>query len=118
MGVLCHENARHGRWRLHRVPPRRLPVRDVLVVDDFSTGSIDNLPDSVRLEVISSDIRSEPIVEECIKRAGEIYHLAAAVGVEKIVDEPLESLETNLRGTNSSSRLPRSTTSRRSSSRP
>ncbi|RQG96954.1 NAD-dependent epimerase/dehydratase family protein [Natrarchaeobius oligotrophus] len=75
------------------------PSRDVLVVDDFSTGSIDNLPDSDRLEVVSSDIRSEPVVREAVKRVDEIYHLAAAVGVEKIVDEPLESLETNLRGT-------------------
>jgi UDP-glucose 4-epimerase len=71
----------------------------VLVLDDFSTGSADNLRHlSSGLELIPGDVRDAATV--CaLPKADLIYHLAAGVGVRTILDKPLQSLETNLRGT-------------------
>jgi UDP-glucose 4-epimerase len=74
---------------------------DVLVLDDFSTGDRLNLAhiNDDRLDVESGDVRDAETVTEAVERSDSIYHLAAAVGVQKIVDEPLDSLQTNLEGT-------------------
>ncbi|ELY97299.1 NAD-dependent epimerase/dehydratase [Natrialba chahannaoensis JCM 10990] len=71
----------------------------IIILDDFSTGSPSNLPNTDRLEIVYGDVCDEAVVSECIARAETVYHLAAAVGVEKIANEPLESLQTNLQGT-------------------
>jgi UDP-glucose 4-epimerase len=74
---------------------------DILVLDDFSTGDRSNLVhiDDERLTVEHGDVRDSETVSEAVVRADSIYHLAAAVGVQKIVDDPLDSLQTNLEGT-------------------
>jgi UDP-glucose 4-epimerase len=74
---------------------------DVLVLDDFSTGDRSNLADikSSRLIIEDGDVRNDSTVNDAVARADSVYHLAAAVGVQKIVDEPLDSLQTNLEGT-------------------
>jgi UDP-glucose 4-epimerase len=74
---------------------------DILVLDDFSTGDRTNLAhiDDKRLTVEHGDVRDAETVTEAVACADSIYHLAAAVGVQKIVDEPLDSLRTNLEGT-------------------
>ena len=51
------------------------------------------------MEFILGSILNSDLVEDAISRVDCIYHLAAAVGVELIVDKPLESLMTNIRGT-------------------
>ncbi|GAA0668899.1 GDP-mannose 4,6-dehydratase [Natronoarchaeum mannanilyticum] len=74
---------------------------DVVVLDDLSTGQRRNLPESDRVEFVDGDVTDSELVEEQVRRADSVYHLAAAVGVEKIVDNPLDSLQTNLIGTES-----------------
>jgi len=75
---------------------------DVRLVDDFSTGDRENvaaLADDDRVVLESTDVRDEAAVREAVSRADAVYHLAAAVGVELVVDDPLRSLRTNVRGT-------------------
>ncbi|NHN40955.1 NAD-dependent epimerase/dehydratase family protein [Halorubellus sp. JP-L1] len=71
----------------------------VLVLDDFSTGREGSLPDSNRLELVDGDVCDQESIEDLVERSKSVYHLAAAVGVEKVVDEPLDSLRTNVEGT-------------------
>ncbi|QCC46952.1 GDP-mannose 4,6-dehydratase [Halobellus limi] len=74
---------------------------DIIVLDDFSTGKRSNIEHikSDRLTVREGDIRDESTVRDVVEGADAIYHLAAAVGVKKIIDDPLDSLRTNLSGT-------------------
>lgn len=74
----------------------------VTVLDDFSTGSRDNLahiPSTAALTVVEGSVLEAPLVEELIAQADCVYHLAAAVGVRRILDRPLESIRVNLKGT-------------------
>ncbi|WP_135806371.1 NAD-dependent epimerase/dehydratase family protein [Halorussus marinus] len=73
----------------------------ILVLDDFSTGDAGNLDhlDTDRVEVRDGDIRDAETVRETVGDADAVYHLAAAVGVQNIVENPLNSLKTNLEGT-------------------
>ena len=73
----------------------------VIVLDDFSTGRHDNLKrhaGSEHVEVIVGSILNEALVDDAVRRADVVLHLAAAVGVQLIVQRPLESLATNIRG--------------------
>jgi UDP-glucose 4-epimerase len=75
---------------------------DVLVLDDFSTGDPSNLTHvdgSDRVTIRTGDVRDREAVAEAVADADAVYHLAAAVGVERVVDRPLEALRTNLHGT-------------------
>lgn len=74
----------------------------VVVIDDFSTGSRENLQPVVgnpKLRVIDSRISACEELPELAARARAIYHLAAAVGVELVVKSPIRTLETNLHET-------------------
>ena len=72
------------------------------VLDDLSTGAAANL-DTVRqdprLRVLVGSIEDAPLLAELIDRADVVYHMAAAVGVRLIVEEPVRAIETNIRGT-------------------
>lgn len=73
----------------------------VIVLDDFSTGRHDNLKrhaGSENVEIIVGSILNEGLVDDAVRRADVVLHLAAAVGVQLIVQRPLESLATNIRG--------------------
>jgi len=73
----------------------------VIVLDDLSTGSLDNLRLVVNhplLEVVTGSVRDELVVDELMHRCDRVIHLAAAVGVRLIIDEPLRSFSTNIRG--------------------
>lgn len=73
---------------------------DVTVIDDLSTGRRTNLPaHSPRLRFIEADLRQAMSVLGPGERFDEIYHLAAAVGVRLVVDEPIRCIETNVEGT-------------------
>lgn len=74
---------------------------EIRILDDFSTGDQSNIThiDFDRVDVIDGDVRNSETVSDAATGADTIYHLAAAVGVEKVVDEPLDSLQTNLKGT-------------------
>ncbi len=74
----------------------------VTVLDDFSTGSRHNLahiPSTAPLSVVEGSVLDAPLVEDLIAQADCVYHLAAAVGVRRILDRPLESIRVNLKGT-------------------
>lgn len=73
----------------------------VMVLDDLSTGRHDNLRDhtgSTAVEFILGSILNESLVDDAVRRSDVVLHLAAAVGVNLIVERPLESLATNIRG--------------------
>ena len=74
----------------------------VVVLDNFSTGNkknIEHLLGNPSLELIEGSILDVDVVEKAVASIDHVLHLAAAVGVFTIVEKPLESLTTNLRGT-------------------
>ena len=74
----------------------------VVAFDDVSTGSIDNvrhLLDHPNFQLKEGTVLDHPLVAQLAGRADVVVHLAAAVGVRLIVEQPLRSLITNIRGT-------------------
>jgi len=74
----------------------------VRVLDDFSTGRRENLSSVAgheRLSVIAGSVTDAACVASAVRGADAVYHLAAAVGVTLIVAQPVRTLETNVRGT-------------------
>ena len=74
----------------------------VLALDNLSTGNkknIEHLLDDPMFTLTEGSILDVDIVEKAVTSVDHVVHLAAAVGVFTIVDKPLESLTTNLRGT-------------------
>lgn len=70
----------------------------VVVVDDLSTGSLENLrsvSDHPRLRVIPSRISGCAELPDLVRRARAIYHLAAVVGVQLVIEAPRHTVETN-----------------------
>ena len=75
---------------------------DVTVIDDLSTGQVKNLSavaSSARLRTHWASILEEERLPEFVDEADVIYHLAAAVGVRLILERPVETIETNILGT-------------------
>ena len=70
----------------------------VMALDNQSTGSAKNLNPSSNLEVINGSILDSDLVDSLMSKVTVCYHLAAALGVKNIVEHPLESLETNIKG--------------------
>ena len=76
--------------------------KSVVVVDDCSTGSLENLRAvrrHERLRVIEAKVSECRELPELVAHSESIYHLAAAVGVELVVHSPLRAIQTNLRET-------------------
>ncbi|MBB6174114.1 UDP-glucose 4-epimerase [Nocardiopsis mwathae] len=74
----------------------------VTALDDLSTGSEANLTQVAQdpaFELVKGSILDQNLVNEVIEGSDTVFHLAAAVGVHTIVDNPLRSLHTNLHGT-------------------
>jgi UDP-glucose 4-epimerase len=74
----------------------------VFVIDDLSTGAIDNiahLKGRPGYEYTIDTVFNEQVVAEMVDRADIIFHLAAAVGVKLIVERPVHTIETNVHGT-------------------
>ncbi len=75
---------------------------EVFVLDDLSTGCIDNIAhfkSHERFHYTIDSVFNEPLVAELVDRAAIVFHLAAAVGVKLIVQEPVHTIETNVHGT-------------------
>jgi len=73
----------------------------VIVLDDFSTGRKENIAhhsQNKAVEVIEASILDADLVENLVSKSDRVFHLAAAVGVFNIVKHPLESLTTNIKG--------------------
>jgi len=74
----------------------------VVILDNLSTGSIDNIAHLKGRSGFSYHIESvnnEPLLAELIDHADVIFHFAAAVGVRLIVEQPVHTIETNVHGT-------------------
>jgi UDP-glucose 4-epimerase len=74
----------------------------VTVLDNFSTGKARNLGALVsdpQLEIRDGSVLDADLVDSLVERNPLVFHLAAAVGVRHIVDDPLGSVLTNVRGT-------------------
>ena len=75
---------------------------EVFVLDNLSTGSIDNvvhLKSHPRFHYTIDSVTNEPVLAELIDRCDTVVHLAAAVGVKLIVEAPVHTIETNVHGT-------------------
>ena len=73
----------------------------VTILDDLSTGKVENvkhLGANPNFQLVVGTILNEFLVDKLAERCDAIFHLAAAVGVELIVNHPLESLTTNIKG--------------------
>ncbi len=73
----------------------------VILLDNLSTGRLDNI-EHLRprddVEFVLGSILNADLIDDVMSRVDVCFHLAAAVGVQLIVDKPLESLATNIRG--------------------
>jgi UDP-glucose 4-epimerase len=72
------------------------------VIDDLSTGRMENLTFSLmnkHFSFVNDSVLNEKMMYTLIDKCEMVYHLAAAVGVQLIVDEPVRTIETNIRGT-------------------
>lgn len=72
---------------------------EVSIVDDESTGSIDNLAGVLphpRLRYTKGSVADASLVRRLVAEADEVYHLAAAVGVQLIASSPIRTIETNI----------------------
>ena len=75
---------------------------EVFVLDNLSTGSMDNiqhLKSHPGFHYTIDSVTNEPLLAEMIDRADTVVHLAAAVGVKLIVEAPVHTIETNVHGT-------------------
>lgn len=75
---------------------------NVIVIDDLSTGQLSNIQHLIsksNFKFIKASVRDEYLMREVIEDGDCIYHLAAAVGVNLIVERPVHTIETNIHGT-------------------
>ncbi|HEY4742750.1 MAG: GDP-mannose 4,6-dehydratase [Candidatus Acidiferrales bacterium] len=75
---------------------------DVIILDDLSTGSVENirhLKSHERLQCVFDSIQNRMLLAELVDESDVVFHLAAAVGVRLIVESPVRTIETNVNGT-------------------
>ena len=75
---------------------------EVSVIDDLSTGTIDNiqhLKSNPKFHYTIDSVHNQPVTAELVDQSDVVVHLAAAVGVKLIVESPVRTIETNVRGT-------------------
>ena len=71
----------------------------VVALDNFSTGSTANIKHITKnFEIIDGDIRKTDLINDTIKDVDLVFHMAAALGVNTILESPLESISTNIAG--------------------
>lgn len=74
----------------------------VTIIDNLSTGQFENvahLEGNPRFHYAIEDIRNIHVLDRLVSECDVIYHLAAAVGVHKIISQPIETIEVNIGGT-------------------
>lgn len=74
----------------------------VTTIDNLSTGSMENIEsfkDDPRFDFVEGDILNAGMMESLAEHSDVIFHLAAAVGVQLIADDPVHTIETNIGGT-------------------
>ncbi len=70
----------------------------VIILDNYSTGSKKNLESNKNIKIFQGSILDIELVNTLMSQVSICYHLAAALGVKNIIDYPLESFETNIKG--------------------
>ena len=85
----------------HLVQRLLMEGHEVVVLDDFSTGLRSNLAlnTSSQFRVVDGSILDNDLLRKAAEEVDFIFHLAAAVGVFNIVEHPIQSLKTNIHGT-------------------
>ncbi len=76
--------------------------QEVTVVDNLSTGSLKNIEGfgtKPKFNFVEGDICDAELMEQLMERCDAVFHLAAAVGVKLIAEEPVHTIETNIGGT-------------------
>jgi UDP-glucose 4-epimerase len=74
---------------------------EVVAIDDLSTGSLDNIKDmepDTHFKFVYGNVRNSETMHLLIEQCDAVFHLAAAVGVQLIVDKPVHTIETNIHG--------------------
>ena len=75
---------------------------EVFVIDNLWTGKLSNIKpiqNNKRFHLIVDTILNESVMNELVFKVDHVYHLAAAVGVMNVMDHPVETLDTNVKGT-------------------
>lgn len=75
---------------------------DILILDNLSTGRYENLmhiDDGKRVRLVVDTVNDPEIVSECVKETEAVFHLASAVGVRLIIDQPVRTIESIVGGT-------------------
>ena len=78
------------------------PKTQITVVDSLSTGKYQNisrLVENPNYRLIVAPVTDETVIEPLIESHDHVYHLAAAVGVRRIIEQPVETIQTNILGT-------------------
>lgn len=89
---------------------------DVVVIDDLSTGRLENirhLADNPRFDHVIDSVTNEPLVQNLVANVDEIFHLASGVGVMSVVNSPIRTIETTIIGTDTVLRCAASTDNRK-----
>jgi UDP-glucose 4-epimerase len=74
---------------------------DVIALDNLSTGSMKNLAGALSrpgFRFVNDDVRNASTLHVLVEQSDVVYHLAAAVGVQLIVERPVHTIETNIHG--------------------
>ena len=74
----------------------------VFVIDDLSTGSIQNIihhKGNQHFKYVIDTIMNKPVLAELVDQSDIVFHLAASVGVRLIIESPVNTIETNIKGT-------------------
>lgn len=75
---------------------------ELFILDNLSTGSMDNIKhikDRKGFNLIIDSVLNKSVLEELMSKADRVFHLAAAVGVKLIMEKPVDTIETNVLGT-------------------
>jgi len=75
---------------------------EITVIDDLSTGryaNVEHLEDQKSFRLIIDTVLNQPLMEELIRETDRVYHMASAVGVRLIMEQPVKTIETIFHGT-------------------
>ncbi|HLY63832.1 MAG TPA: GDP-mannose 4,6-dehydratase [Terriglobia bacterium] len=75
---------------------------EVILLDDLSTGSMDNIrhiEKNPKVHCVVESMMNQRVLADLVDRSDTVYHLAAAVGVRRIIETPVRTIETNVKGT-------------------
>ena len=72
---------------------------DVFVLDDLSTGKFENIEHIQGVTSVIDSVLNQDVVRDLVRDVDVVYHLAATLGVQKVVDEPILTIMNNIQGT-------------------